>query len=333
MLFLPAVCLFLCACSVSGDSAEPFDGSVYIKESTYTGKTEAETAYDPDGFLSVPTCLILNNGYYFIDDCYHNRIIFSDDIKRPLGEWRILTADVSQSHTLASDGDIILADDTENNRVLVFERGDNGDYVNTQLFENIGIRPHYTVYDKRTDTFYTLSSMTGELYCFRCSKNKVYLTEIRSVPELYGTYVRSFMIADDEIYFVSGISTTGFTPQILRCSLNDLKILEAYEVPSGIAGMVQITPLDTGFYITVSTDAFGDTKKAELFYTPSLKALSNGEYTPLYHEYFAKDGTPYYITRLEKDGVYYLLSHRSAGTCLFSFEIENNVPVNIEELH
>lgn len=103
--------------------------------------------------------------------------------------------EINRGHTIASDGVVYLTDDTENNRILVFEKED-GRFIHTQTFSDIGIRPHYIVYDETSGYFYALSSMTGELYVFSREKNstRMGLKEVRSIEKLNGVYVRSFTI-------------------------------------------------------------------------------------------------------------------------------------------
>ena len=158
--------------------------------------------------LSVPTYITKLQDTYFLVDCYHDEIIYSDSLDRELNEWEVMTDEINRGHTIASDGVVYLTDDTENNRILVFEKED-GRFIHTQTFSDIGIRPHYIVYDETSGYFYALSSMTGELYVFSREKNstRMGLKEVRSIEKLNGVYVRSFTIIGKEIYFVSGNST------------------------------------------------------------------------------------------------------------------------------
>lgn len=50
-----------------------------------------------------------------------------------VNEWDVMTDEISQGHTIASDGEVYLADDTENHRILVFEKED-GKFLHTQTF-------------------------------------------------------------------------------------------------------------------------------------------------------------------------------------------------------
>ena len=181
--------------------------------------------------LSVPTCVTKVGDLYFIVDCYHDQVIYNDSLEDPVAQWSMLptgmpvtdgtvpqspesgdrwdsppVTSLNQPHTIASDGVVYLVDDTENNRVVVYEKMSS--FTLTQYFDDIGVRPHFTVYDEPTKTFYVWSSFSGEMYLFkrRESDNRVLLTDIKKVPELAGVYVRSFTIAGDRILFVSGLA-------------------------------------------------------------------------------------------------------------------------------
>ena len=328
--------LSLCSCGLNTgrqeSSAVPaYDGKDYVEISTITAEgenpEEFAATYEPmqnfDSELSVPTYVTKVDDTYFIVDCYHNRIIYSTEMGIPLNQWHIMSSNLTQPHTLASDGKVYIADDTENNRILVFEKFD-GKFINTQSLYNVGSRPHYTVYDKQTDTFYVWSSVTGELYCFRhpADSSRIYLTEIKKIPELDGIYVRSFSIIDGDIFFVSGVSQSGQAPKIYRCSLQDLSIKESVDIPKQIAGMAQITAIGDYYYITVSTDLSGDQNAATIIRTGDLHELSSGNYEDIYSDYFIGGGTPYYIS--EVDGTYYLTEHRLKGHGVWNFTCDEH---------
>ncbi len=320
-LLLPLCILLLCClagilCFFRSRAQETF-----LQLSELNAKEEKDTAVNPYFDLSVPTYITRLQDTYFLVDCYHDEIICSDSLSRPLNEWDVMTDEISRGHTIASDGEVYLADDTENHRILVFEKED-GKFLHTQTFSDIGVRPHYIVYDEKTRCFYVLSSMTGELYVFTREKDstRMALKDVRSIEKLNGIYVRSFTIMGDEIYFVSGNST------IIRARLKDLKILEEYPVPPEIAGMVQLTKIQDYFYITVSTDADFNQDYATFIRTKDLHSLAGGDYEDIY-SYFIGGGTPYYITSF--DGHYYLTEHRLPGHSVWQFDVEDNEIVNV----
>jgi hypothetical protein len=338
-LLLVFLLFALCGCSKESAVA-PYDAKEYVQESELVGDgrslSELASEYNPvhnfDTALSVPTYITKVDDTWFIVDCYHNRIIYSDQLGLPLDQWYIMSDNATQPHTLASDGIVYLIDDTENNRILVFEKADNK-FINTQVLYNIGVRPHYSVYDSKTDTFYVWSSKTGELYCLRHTPDstRMYITDIRKIPQLDGMYVRSFSIIDGDIYFVSGVSDEGADATILKCDLETLEIKKSIPVPNDLAGMVQITKIQNYYYITVSTDLTGSQDYATIIRTKSLEDLSSGKYEDIYSKYFIGGGTPYYISRV--DDSYFLTEHRLQGHSIWSFKVKNNEITDVTSLY
>ena len=303
-----------------GDTSETSTGT----DSAFAD-VESDVALNPCSDLSVPTYLTKVEDTYFLVDCYHNQVIYNDNLTDPLTSWKIMTDDIDRGHTLASDGTVYLIDDTERNRILIFEKKD-GAYTHTQTFSDIGNRPHYIIYDAPTDTFYAWSSMSGEMYLFRHNPDntRMYLTEIRRIDSLDNVYVRSFTIIGDEIYFVSGSSS------ILRADLETFEILETYPVPDTMAGMIQLTRIQDYFYITVSTDITGNQDYATILRARDLSDLTAGAYEDIYNN-FIGGGTPYYITEL--DNMYYLTEHRLPGHSLWRFQVADNRIVNVETIY
>lgn len=297
----------------------------YLAMSTSVEAIPGGTVKNLQTTLSVPTQITKIGPDYFLVDCYHDQILTSTSPDVPLSEWYVMTDQISRGHTIAGDGTVYLADDTENNRILIFEKKD-GAFFLTQTFNDVGIRPHYVVYDEASSRFYALSSMTGELYVFRrrTDSARVVLEKILSVPELTDIYVRSFTIDGEDIYFVSG------NRSILRARKKDLKILESWPVPDEIAGMVQLTRIQDYFYITVSTDLYGSQDYATMLRVRDLKELSAGQWEDIYSS-FVGGGTPYYISAF--DGHYYLTEHRIPGHSVWQFDVESNQLVNIRTLY
>lgn len=287
-------------------------------------ETKGGVALNSQPSLSVPTQLTKIGDDYFLVDCYHNRILTSDSLDKPLDQWYIMTDQINRGHTIAGDGTVYLADDTENNRILIFEKREGCFYL-TQTFDNIGIRPHYVVYDESDRRFYALSSMTGELYvfCRPYDNSTVALEKILSIPELNNIYVRSFTLDGDNIYFVSG------NRSILYARKQDLKILESWPVPDEIAGMIQLTKIQDYFYITVSTDLNGSQDYATILRTRDLSGLAEGNWEDIYSS-FVGGGTPYYISSF--DGLYYMTEHRIPGHSVWQFDVKDNQLTDIVTL-
>lgn len=323
LLFLPA--LILCAAAVLFFCHRQKQPDFVKLSSTLPTPLQCCTQYNVQPALSVPTQITKIGEDYFLVDCYHDQILTSPSLDAPLTQWQVLTDRINRGHTIAGDGMVYLADDTENNRILIFEKR-AGTFYLTQTFEEIGIRPHYVVYDEDTRRFYALSSMTGELYVFfRPDRDSaaVALEKVLSIPELNGIYVRSFTIDGSDLYFVSGNSS------IIRASKKDLSVLETWPVPDQIAGMIQLSKIQNYYYITVSTDLYGSQDFATILRVKDLSDLSRGSWEDIYDS-FIGGGTPYYISSF--DGHYYLTEHRIPGHGVWQFDVEEDQPVNIRTI-
>ena len=326
--------LFLTACGYTRPEPEaPYVHENYLEASQPIAFDKASLntiPSNPFSSLSVPTYITKVENNYFIVDCYHNQVIYHDNLDDPLYEWQLMTNDITMGHTLASDGLVYLIDDTENNRILVMEKdvNENGTeiFVPTQEFTAVGNRPHYIVYDDYTDTFYAWSSQSGEMYLFRHPEQdtRMYLTEVRRIPSLNNVYVRSFTIVEDCIYFVSGNSS------IIEADLYSFEIQKEYPVPDQLAGMIQLTPIGDYYYITISTDISGNQDYATMIRVKDLKDLASGNYEDVYSN-FIGGGTPYYITQIED--TWYLTEHRLPGHSIWSFRVENNEITNVTSVY
>lgn len=338
-IFVLALFIQGCTFEKKTDSGE-FDGKDYLQVSelieSYEDKESFAKGYEvvqnPDYALSVPTYITKIDGVWFIVDCYHNRVIYNDNVDESLFDFDIMCSEATMPHTIASDGVVYLIDDTENNRVLIYEKVD-GKFIQTQRFNNVGKRPHFSVYDKATDTFYVWSSESGELYCYRHTKDssRMYLTEVREIDILADTYVRSFTIIDGDIYFVSGVSEKGLSPKILQCDLKTLKVKKEYPVPDELAGMAQLSLIEGKYYITVSTDIKGDQNYATIVRADTLEDIVEGNYEDIYSKYFVGGGTPYYITQV--DDTYYLTEHRLASHSIWSFKVKDGEICDVHTLY
>lgn len=275
--------------------------------------------------LKVPTQITKLGDTYFIVDCYHNQVIYSKELTTPLQEWKVLTKNVNQPHTIASDGLVYLVDDTENNRIVIFEKV-GGKLTHTQTLNDVGNRPHYIIYDTSSASFYVWSSLTGEMYILKrqSDSTQIYISEVRSIHELAGYYIRSFTIMGDYIYFPSGNNS-----YITVADKNTFEVIERYPVAASIAGMAQMTKIQDYYYFTVSTDTNYNQNTATLLRTTDLHSLENGLYEDIFH-YFKNEGTPYYITQI--NNTYYLTNHRTK-VGIWSFRINNNIIECIRTVH
>lgn len=280
---------------------------------------------NPYNTLKVPTQITKIGDLYFIVDCYHDQVLYSNSLDKELKKWKIATHAVKQPHTIAGDGVVYLIDDTENNRIVVLEKED-GKFRHTQTLPAIGSRPHYIVYDLESQSFFAWSSLTGEMYIIKRQQgtNQIYVSEVRSVPELAGYYIRSFTIIGNEIYFPSGNNS------YITCVDKDTFAVKArYAVADELAGMAQMIRSGSYFYFTVSTDKYYNQNYATLGRTTDLNTLQYGIYEDLYAP-FGQTGTPYYISAFQ--GSYYMTHHRTEPG-IWQFQMSDAGIKQIKELY
>lgn len=79
----------------------------------------AENGYS---HLLMPTQIKKIGNTYFIVDCNHDQVIYSDQLSTDLANWKVLTRDTKNPHAIAGDGEICMVVDTDNNRVLTFAK-------------------------------------------------------------------------------------------------------------------------------------------------------------------------------------------------------------------
>lgn len=291
---------------------------------------KAETFYPAErnsyNRLLVPTQLTKIGDTFYLVDSYHNQILYSTEYGVGSSSWKVISTNFSQPHSIAGDGVVYLVADTENHRVVSYMKNSEG-FTELQVFDNIGVRPHYVVYDEPTGLFYVWSSMTGEMYLFRRKPDsvEVYLEKVMQVPELYGKYVRSFTIEGDQIYFPCVHSSS-----IVAADKKTFGINNIYPVPENIAGMVQLVRIQNYYYLTVSTDIHFDQKAATIIRAKTLEDFGTGNYENM-NSYFGGDGAPYYISYA--DGSYFTLVIRTAGrACGYKFDVVDDQICNMEEL-
>ena len=274
---------------------------------------------NPYKVLKVPAQITRQGDYYFIVDTYHDQVIYTKDLNAPVENWKVMTSDVTLPHAVASDGNVYLVTDTEENRILVFE-WKYGRFQNTQRFDNIGVRPHYIEYDEETDSFFVWSSTTGDMYIMKREpvSGIMYIQEIRHINELAGFYVRSFTINRRTILFPSG--TNGY---MIVADKQTLEVKQRYAVTQEIAGMAYALQIGNYYYMTVSTNLSGEHDTATMIRTSDLNSLANGQYEDIYG-IFGENGIPYYIDIV--DGKYYMTNHEGKNSIL-RFSVVNDVVV------
>ncbi len=279
---------------------------------------------------AVSTQQVCLNGINFIVDTYHDRILYNDtgDLGSNLFSWKIMADDFNKPHSISSDGVVYLVTDTDNNRVATYTRLPSGEFIELQSFENVGIRPHYCVYDAPTASFYVWSSYTGEMYIYKRTAGTYVMTlsAVKKIPALYGLYTRSFTIDGNNILLCSQ-GAGG----IVVVNKRTFGFVGAYPVPDQLGGVVQVVHVGSHYYLTTSSDRVGNMNMAATYRSTSLAGFMN---LATCEDVTARLGgvtgmqIPYYIT--ECGGLYYVRligqasGYRDEG-CVFTEDAFGNI--------
>jgi hypothetical protein len=272
-------------------------------------------------YLLMPTQITKINNTYFIVDANHNQVIYTDNLGNDIKDWNVMTRNVSGPHSIAGDADIYMVTDTESNRVLTFEKTYDG-FRQLQVFDNVGVRPHYVSYNYSDGSFYVLSSMTGQMYIYKRVNNtkNVVLTEIKDIPYAKDCYIRSFTIAGNVILF-----PVIERSSIMMVDIDSFKVLGEYSVPYNLSGMAQISIIGNYFYLTVSTDINYSENSSTIVRAKNRTDFATGNYENLYG-LFGNKGTPYFISAF--DGAFYMI-RENASPNVYRFNVTNDVISNV----
>ena len=270
--------------------------------------------------LYSPTELRKFGDLYFINDCWQHRIIYSDSLEAPIEEWSTLADDILGGHTISSDGNIYVCDDTDNNAVRVYTKSESG-FELAQYISDVCYRPHYTYYDDMTGLFYVMGATNGELLVYRNENQSLSLVNHITFDGRIESYTRSFSIIDGYMYIVGN--------SIYRVDYqNDYSIIDVYELPEEIQGTVGLCKVQDYYYLTIYTDKEFNRNPC-FIRTTQLENIINGDYENIYNQ-LGLTGTPYLMT--EVDGRYYV-AEADQRNGIVGFDIADNTISNVGKLY
>ena len=240
--------------------------------------------------LYAPTMMDRIDGVWFIVDTWHHRILFADEFSSDLSDWRTLTESAAGPHSIASDGDFFLYDNTgrgELHAVRKVRLNEDVTLTETNVIPDMGTRPHRVVYDEATERFYTIASLSQEIIRLRSESGEAVVEHRFHAPFLNGVYSRSLSIIGDRMYIVSSngrISETTYRQ-------GEYEVLNVYQLPSKFKAMIDIYQSSNGwYYLSAKPRGFGRSR--------TLEGFATGDYEDLYGRLGLK-GIPYYITEVE----------------------------------
>lgn len=261
--------------------------TIYLKQREKNLPADKEDDYRK--YLYTPTYITKIDGLYFIVDCWHHRIIYSHDLKQSIPDWKVLDDTLAGPHSIASDGEIYVADDTDHGEICIYKKAD-GVFSKTQTIYGLGFRPHKCVYDQNKKWFYVLLSESCEIAILKNNHGRAEIEAILKA-EIDTYYARSIQIIDGRLFIVC---RTGYICQLEvdRCGV---KILSQYKMPDKYAGMNDITKIGSAYYLSVYTDLEGE-NVSKIVRTNSLEDLEGLEDVT---EKLEIKGVPYFFSTID----------------------------------
>jgi ABC-type polysaccharide/polyol phosphate transport system ATPase subunit len=298
-----------------GNTDEVCDAYMSYSKGGGTGE-DSETVVDLTAYknsLYSPTYINQIGEQYFIVDCWHHRVIYNDNLTDPIGNWDYLPGSYSNPHSIASDGEVFLVEDTKNDKVKVLKRR-GATFAEIQSIGNIGSQPNKLIYDSTHKVFYGISASSQEVFVLKNSGKEVTVEKVVKLDYLKTSYVRTISLIEGKLYFVSGPG------KIIVASVDDSKfeMVAEYHLPFEFQGMNEIAKFGSHYYISVYQNGAGDIAP-RIIRTKDLRSIDKN-YEDLYEKLHLK-GVPYSFSVI-KDRMY--LTEIDSHSAVMSFSLSDD---------
>ena len=243
--------------------------------------------------LYTPTMIQKVGNEYFIVDCWHHRIIYNDNLRDNISDWKTLTEDINGGHTLAYDGEFYFCDDTDSSQIKIFSKAINDDgYIQIGNIQGVVGRPHFIEYDAFTKSTYVLSSEAAFILKLQKVGTNFEITRF-NLSYLENIYARSFNIIGDFMYIVT---SSGKIFQV-EYRDNSYKAVDCWEVPEKFFGMNFLDKIDDYWYLTTYQNK-REQIRPNFIRAEQLNDFAKNDYEDLY-QLMDFQGVPYYITHFD----------------------------------
>ncbi|MBN9366918.1 hypothetical protein YS110_11105 [Acidovorax sp. YS12] len=149
--------------------------------------------------LYTPTSIVKIKDKYFIVDCWQHRVIWSKELGKRIEEWQALDEDIAGPHSIVSDGEFYVVEDTGRHAIKVFKENNDG-FEMVQAIPNVGKRPHRTVYDDQGDRFFVVGSTDQSLHVLKKQGGSLVLSSSMPLQEMQGEYCKSLTLTNNTLY-------------------------------------------------------------------------------------------------------------------------------------
>ncbi|MBO2944785.1 ATP-binding cassette domain-containing protein [Paenibacillus sp. F411] len=300
-----------------GDTDEVCDA--YLNQINGLSKEDSDMLGSYRDKLYTPTHITKHSSHYFIVDCWHHRVIYNNNLTEPISNWRAFRGDFNNPHSLATDGEVFLVEDTENNAIKVFrKRGTT--FIESQTIQGVGIQPNKIVYDSVYERFYGIAASSQQVFVLKNTDKQVKIEKIVKLKSLEKSYVRSISLINGELFLVSGPG------KIIVVKSSDLSFdnVAEYKVPFELQGMNDIIKAGSYYYISVYQNGSADIAP-RLIRARDLSKLET-ENEDIYDQLKLK-GVPYSLSHID-DRVF--LTEIDAYTSIKSFAVKEDIICDIQ---
>lgn len=302
-----------------GNTIEVCNAYVSASKGADRDKEPPSPVNDYKGTLYSPTYITKSEEDYFIVDCWHHRVLYNKVLNEPINNWSVIPVDLSNPHSIATDGKVFVIDDSKNDSIKVLQRK-NSSFVEVQVIRNIGSQPNKIIFDEPSERFYGISASSQEVFVLRNENGLIITEKVVKLAYLEGSYIRSISIIDDNIYFVSGPG------RIIVASIKNqsFDFIKEFKVPFELQGMNDITKIDSYFYLSIYQNGAGDIAP-KLVRVKDLNLLEI-EYEDL-HDQLSIKGVPYFFSFVD-DRVF--LTEIDSYSAIKSFRILDDTIVDLQ---
>jgi len=174
-------------------------------------------AWAPKGYkssLNTATYLAYLNGTYFLVDCWNHRILYSSQLDADIRNWQILDDTLGGPHSIATDGQVLVAEDTGRHRIITYKKTKSFRgfrYERHQVIGNVGIRPHRVLFDKLSKTFLVVGSGDKSITILGGQSENLQVLNRFLLDELDDQYIRSITLHGKNLYVVGSVQIGIYT--------------------------------------------------------------------------------------------------------------------------
>jgi SAM-dependent methyltransferase/predicted Ser/Thr protein kinase len=292
--------------------------------------TKFKSLYTPTHVLS-----IRNGSSFVVTDCWHNRILWTNDLSSPIETWKVVVKNVAHPHSTAIDASesVLITEDTERSQVLIMRL--HSETINFQAVVALsGARPHRSQYSNLHKCFFILCSVPAKgknvlemaklVVNTAATENDTHVVHFE-LPFLGKAYTRSFGMFSGKFYFASGENVMVATFQGDRFAMARTII----QIPNVSLNDVYIASSGNMYITWTHRDSDGGGKGPQ-----GSICVIKGHECHILNSLLGIRGTPYYISELPSTVLAVPEITEQSGIIAFSDTgcDENNFVCGVERL-